>query len=360
MSAFKPFFVVLAVCLFGGITAFSQRELIYTFDTSLHFNPHSASYLFAHLKVVDNRYNKADIGQVKTGGFNRKGALVTDKPLDQAISEFYDNISIYNRKGKDTLLLTVEDFRIEDRPNGDEIGTFYFRGRFFIGAGGGKYIYLKEVDTIYEVRSGWDVTGKILAGASLKMFEWLTDIGAPKLASRDDLMSPSDAAGMEAREKMQYSIYAAGGNFKKGVYASYEDFLDHKVIDTPFVQQNHFVDNKVNRPYFYYANKRGKKGQRIDSVFAIYNGQSWYQPHKGGWTRLRYENGDFHKKENYRGLAGSQNSAAAMGAMFGLAGVAIAAIAVAADDNSSGTVLGVYDCRLNPVKRKYYPVKRVY
>jgi hypothetical protein len=72
-----------------------------------------------------------------------------------------------------------------------------------------------------------------------------------------------------------------------------DDFLNQRPSTYDFIQRDNFVDN-INKPFFYYKHEKGKKGQKISSAFAVYNGDRWFKLHDGQGTLMSYRDGDFY------------------------------------------------------------------
>jgi len=351
MNIFKP--IIAGLFLFISAPACSQRQLTYEFDTTIHFHK---PVTFSHLLVADKRSHKEDIGYALTGRFNRKAALVTSNGFDQALSIFSAGIFTHPANLADTLVLVLHDYRLEDNPNGDKLGTFYFRGRFYLG-GNDHYKFRMAVDTLIEIKTGGDVTNAIKECSEQAVAAWLIHLGSGPGSTSDQTYSLHQAVHWEELELNKVPIYAARGSFRMGIYYTFEDFLNHTPADTPFLQVDKYVQNKYHKPGFFYKDSHGKKGDRIDSVFAIYNGQNWYQPRGAGWSRLRYEDGHFFRREEFMGIWNSSEVSSAF-VSFGLVGAVVGAIVEDNTQHKRGT--GIYDARLNPFTGQFNPVRRIY
>jgi len=151
--------------------------------------------------------------------------------------------------------------------------------------------------------------------------------------------------------------------YKKGIYRTWQDFLNHQPLDTAFIQKDVFEDN-VNRPKFYFENAKGRKGSKVDSVYAIYTGRDWYRATRDGWKRFYFEKGDFYSKMTRTGLktsAGAGGTAAmvASGLMFGVVGVIVANSIAEANGTKVDKGVCDYHAKLNPDTGKFQPVKRL-
>jgi hypothetical protein len=351
--------VTLVLAIASGRTN-AQKTSIYTFDTVDSIRGSSS---FCKLKVIDNRAYKADLGTLETV---RKKKLVTGKEFPEVLVDFADRVLRNAVKASDTLLLVLHDFRVETVAKDEySVGTFYFRGQFFLGQNN-SYKLLYDIDSFYEV-GGNNITNETLVFSDQKVFSYfkqIAELDARTISGR--AFTESEAISYLADAMSVFPIYKTS-SFRKGVYRTFDDFLNHQPEDRDFIQRDHFVtiqrgrSEKVeNRPTFFYRTERDKKGERIDSVFAIFTGKEWFQPHKEGWVRLRFENGDFYSSRYYKGIVSTPNSAAMIGtgAMFGLAGMAIAVkTGLLPMETSEGVCL--YETRLDPIKRKFLPVRRM-
>lgn len=158
----------------------------------------------------------------------------------------------------------------------------------------------------------------------------------------------------------RFPIYRAT-TFKKGIYLSCENFLNHIPDDTEFIQVHH-IDDNLNRPHFYYKEANGKKGDRIKNFFAVYDGYNWYLNRKGTGNRMLCKNGNFYADRYLRGIAPKSN-AVIMPYDVGVLGIGLSIVAAVAiyefesDVSEQQTI--TYRTILNPVDRKFHPIKRL-
>ncbi|HRO42808.1 MAG TPA: hypothetical protein PL009_08230 [Flavipsychrobacter sp.] len=304
---------------------------------------------FSQVRVIDKRSFKEDLGHIRTGGFNRMVRLRTQEDFNILLERYCNSLPEQKPHNDDTLLLVLHDFMIEDRPNGDELGTFYFRARFYIGSNN-RYLFIREIDSIYEIRDAWDVTKRIRQIPSEKIYDYLnalTDIEKP-IANP---ISVQEAVNSNDAQKEKFPIYQVS-SFKKGIYSTINDFLANRPLDTPFIKTVYNAGD-VKQIFFHYQNEKEKRGKSINNVFALFDGEHWYHPSENRWLRMRYEHGEFYQYQYFEGKRNQAGDVIAASVFFGAVGGAIAG---SGNSNSSKCL---YKARLQPASQEFKPVKRV-
>lgn len=341
--------IILQCLLLLSLSSFAEKFIYFDFEQPPMYK---ANATFKYIKVIDNRQHRDDLGILRFGAFEKKKAVITKQKFTATLSTFANNVAseaVIQRS--DTLLIVMYDFMFDEFPAESKIATFYFKAQFFTG-GNDKYTLVADMDTIYETKENDAVLLRIPSIVLLKTLDSLA--ASNDNITHDSRYSFTSACNKVTKEKT-FPIYQCNGTFKKGIYYTYEDFLNHQPSDVPFIQHNHYIDNRVNKPTFYYKNEKGKKGATIDSVFAIYNGENWYQPNKQGWSKMEYENGDFYRKQRFPGLRNNSNEVATMSVFGGLIGGLITAAVM---EDMKGT--GVFKARLIPTQQVFKPVKRIF
>lgn len=351
---------LLSTCALVGsllmsTTTTAQRTISFIPDAKLSY---SGSSFFQNIRVVDVRAQQEDIGYVKTGGFNRKAALVTDEPLATTLEKSGGSWFHLNGSGSDKneLLLVVRDFRFQDRPAGQEIGTFHLLADFYVGQKD-QYHLFKSVDSLWETKSGWDVTGKIQKMASTVFYKNLEQVAQ---LSRDTFSGPvytlASATGRLKDLNVNYPAYRVDSGIT-GIYPTMHDFLNLNRRDTQIIYTRVLMPD-VNIPLhsFYYVKPNGKKGKKImpGSYFAMSNGKEWFVSGGGYWVKLRKEDGEYYANQWFKGLTTNEGGAIMAGAFFGVAGVLVAT--AAGSGNQKGFVL--YNSRLIPETGVFTPHSR--
>jgi len=263
----KTLIRLITLILFCLPSRHGKAKEYFRFDDSIRIE--NANFSFFH--VNDKRPNKENIGFLKKG-LNVKAELKTEKPFGSYFSQYVNSITDKNSNG-DTLILVLYDFSIEDRPNHDELGTFHFDGMFYSGSSG-KYAFITEIDTFFEVRSEWDVTRLLLEASQNYVIEILSTVS--NLCQRKSAMYFDYDQLLTHREDLfrEFAAYKTS-TFKEGIYYTIKDFINQTPVDTPFVIKYHTV-GRVKMPFFNYANSKGKSGVMIWDWFAIIKDQQIY------------------------------------------------------------------------------------
>ena len=292
--------ITLCVVLIPDVTV-AQRPAIYSLEVIDSINDRSA---FNAVRVVDQRVNKNSIGHLRksygpmavlTVETNPK--LETSKSLGDELTDYAVASIKYASKGVDTLLIVLHDFQLEMEPVNNEAAQFYFRALLFIGKQD-SYKLLAAVDTLVKFK-GSDIVYRASVASNEIVFKYIKLAAATNTST---LTGPSytsaTAADMLNNLKRNTPIYNLE-DYKSGVYESVQDFLNHTPSTKPFLQRDNFVGDR-NRPFFYYKDEQGKKGGKITTAFAIYNGERWYIRDKGIWVQFRLRDDDFYLGKDRR------------------------------------------------------------
>ena len=344
-------FAIVGVLL--SFQAFAGKQSDFHFDSTL---VHRGSSVFHFVHVADQRKHPEDLG-IFRGGFRGKNDVTIRDEFAQSLSKFANNILAGVKYSKaDTLLLVLYDFTF-DQLSDATIGTFYLKAQLFCG-GNNQYFLLKDIDSIYETVES---VKALKAMPSNILFENIRDIALYKVKATDSTSYTFNEACNKVESEKHFPVYTCNGEFKKGIYLTYSDFLNQTPSEALFIQKDHYIENKVHKPEFFYQNEKGKRGTRIESVFAIYNGQNWYLPKGDEWVRFRYEEGDFYRKQQFYGIRHvSKDYVGVAAMMFGVVGAVTAAVIAEGATGSGKQGLGVYEARLQPRTNTYKPVKRLF
>ncbi|XZF15870.1 hypothetical protein ACTHGU_07015 [Chitinophagaceae bacterium MMS25-I14] len=334
---------LFSLLLLYAFSSSAQHTYTFFMDSTARNIEHSYC---DRLHVADMRSDQKDLGYLRTGAFNRLTPIETEQSLDKLLSSYFTNNIHPTSADHYELLLVLYDMHMEDRPNGDELGTFYFNGDFFQG-NEGRYKMVAHIDSIFEVRSGWDVSKDLINLSRKKTGHFIANAAAAT-ASGDKTYTLGEAKLKRKTDNEQYPIYNTGGSFKKGIYLTMNDFINNTPLDTPFVSEIYF-NSGVKQYAYHYQKPNGHKGSKIhpDELFAIYDGQQWTISNKYYFTKMKYENGAFITQRYFKGLANNAGAAA----MFGLIGV------IATSGNQKGT--GLYEAHFDPELKDFVPFKRI-
>lgn len=305
------------------------------------------------LKVIDLRAHPENIGYMRQGVRRKPVAIVTKQPLAAILETHYSKYYSPENNSPIELLMVLHDMAIEDRPNGDEIGTLHFEADFYHGENG-RYRFMGNVDSIYEAISSFDVSDIVLDLTDQKINTLLLNFASAP-APQGAWATEADARAKKNTDKMAYPIYQAQG-FKRGIYRTADDFLQHRPADTSFIAVK---ARRIDAPatmFFYTIKPDGKRGKEIerDSYFAIYSGEAWYVPGKMFAEEMDHKDNEFLAPRNFKGMRSYQKDMVASAMVFGAVGAGI----VAASE-SVRTVNGTYMCRFDPVRKAFMPYIRL-
>jgi hypothetical protein len=338
-----PIFRSIVLSIIATLSiSLSYAQNTFTFAIpNTYFPPPTQS---GSLKVIDARTNTEDIGHLRTGAFNRYAAIQTDQSITEFFSTYYKKL---NPKpgSKYQLLLVLYNIDIHDRPSGAEVGVFQFNGDFFVGENG-KYKFIRNLDTLCEVTSAWDVSHKLIDLAQTTTGTILSKLGSVTYGKEGTTYTETEAKDRRINEKKQFPIYNTT-DYKKGIYFTADQFLQNQPVDTEFIVQDFFRNDGPRQISFYYPNKKGKKGEKIDNktFFAVYTGSQWYVAEKYP-VRMKYENDDFIAVLPFRGIKGPEESIM----LFGMVGGLVAA--------TGKETWATYTARFDPIRKEFVPVKR--
>lgn len=329
----------------------SAKASSYSFETTTTI---TGKINFTYLKVIDLRYDTSKIGVLKTGPFNSRNELHTAGNFPDELTAFISTVSKRATKAPDTMLLVLYDYYIQDRPNGDEMGVYHFDGDFFVGQNN-SYKYLGGVDTLYEARSGWDVTNKVKQ-LSVDRFCAIVKMMSTKkdFASSDRTFTATEAGSYRQDACNQFASYHTD-SLKHGVYYTLEDFLAQTPVDTPIIVKYEYEPGYPSRPYCCYINKKGKAGSIVKNCFAVVTSTGAYTCSAGRFSKLKISNGQLLTPQYFKGMANTAGGAAMAGFMFGAVGYLVATSAT----SGSQTNKALYEARLDPVTKTFRPMRRM-
>ncbi len=336
---------LLTLCAFTAARA--QRALVWQPDTTLRV---VTQMLFDSVIIDDLRRDQSAIGWLKTGALNRYADLVTEDSVSTTLAAYATHLLRGTDASLGVLLVVLRDFRVEDRKGGEEIGTVHVHADLFRGVGNnGEYFHLRSFDTLYETKSGWDVTKGVQKLASQAVLD-LVNAGALAKPTGNTLYTRAGAAVREDEAKATWPLYTEASP-PRGVYHSFDDLLHLNTTDTSFIDVRVASPDGPTTWYFHRKNNRGKKGDRIQpgECLAIFDGKLWHVSHPRGFSVMKREGSDFYATLFMRGFT---DNSVVMGVLFGVAG----SIAAANDMSLRYTP---YRSRLAPEVQSFLPIKRV-
>lgn len=347
----KITFLFSSLLILFAFTSSAEEKYYFWFDTVYAIHQKAN---FETLRVIDMRENKKDIGYLRLGAFNKHNTIIPDPELTKLLPACYEKIIQQGANTRNELLLVLYGMNIEDRPSGDETGTFYFDGDFYL-ENNGRYTYAGTVDTLIEVGAAADVSKKLMGISQYAICNILgmyaTKENPPGFYTG---LTETELLQKRKNEKLKYPIYNAA-KFEPGIYYTVDNFINNTPVDTPFITETFYFNGERRHLRFYYKDKDGKKGERIKegSFFAIYTGKEWALSENPYAISLRKNNDDFYAIKTYRAIHPQASVFPVIA--FGYVGVLM--VNNRTDDNKK-TIWGLYESRFNPVSKDFVPVAR--
>src|SRR5690606_21361369 len=110
-------------------------------------------------------------------------------------------------KGDEELLMLLYALRMEDKPSGDEVATFFFDADFFSGSGG-QYTYLGTTDSMYEIGTETgDVTLPLASTAREKIAGTLARFAKTRSQLPMEKYTEQQAIEKRRADKAKHAIY---------------------------------------------------------------------------------------------------------------------------------------------------------
>ena len=313
------FFIVL--CIAFSVSSFSQnRSEIHKIslkderDTALDFN-------FYVENVYDGRQFKENIGTVQKGGFNRKVLADFEQSLVEDLSD-YLTIICPKDDTKSSISIRVNDLYISELTRAmSETGYATIAIDIIENQNGVNYVvgsYNASAES-----NGMDVTRRHDERIKKGLIECLTKY---RNATDSEKIAVTFIANEVTKNKTILEAPA------KGLYFTYVDVLNNKPLDDSAFK----ITNKRER--FYLFNESTKLSE--SNYYGFSDGLNFYV------NVAKYANSPYYAKSEIIGgkyfiedVVYNSNNAIAMGAMFGLLGVAIAS---ATSDSSIPMMIDCY------------------
>nr|WP_309759109.1 DUF6563 family protein [Flavobacterium sp.] len=272
-------------------------------------------------KVYDGRQFKENIGTVQKGGFNRKVLANFEKSLSE---EFFDYLSIICPKDekKPKISIRVNDLFISELTRAmSETGYATIEIDVIESKEGTDYIVGSYIATTES--NGMDVTGKHDERLKKVLQECLTNYLKTNVSEKTKVAFEVD---QNIKNKTIVNLPP------KGVYLTYLDVLNGKPND----DANFEIVNKKER--FYLLNKVTRSEEM--NYYGFSDGENFYiNVSKYASSRYYSKTEIINSKYFIENVIYNPNNAIAMGAMFGLIGVAIAS---ASSDSSIPMLIDCY------------------
>lgn len=312
---FVLFFVIIAT------VGFSQNKMEFHKISLKDKNDKALGLNFYVENVYDGRQFKGNIGTVQKGGFNRKVLANFEKPLAE---EFFDYLAVICPKedNKPKISIRVNDLYVSELTRAmSETGYATLEIDVIESKAGVDYIvgsYIASTES-----NGMDVTGKHDERLKKVLQDCLTDYLKTSDADKTTLAFEVD---QNIKNKTLVNVPL------KGIYLTYLDVLNGKPLD----DANFDIINKKER--FYLFNKATKAEEK--NYYGFSDGQNFYiNVSKYASVRHYAKTEIINGKYFIENVVYNPNNAIAMGAMFGLIGVAIAS---ASGDSSIPMLIDCY------------------
>lgn len=312
---------------------------------------------YSHLRVLDMRLDKYNLGFLTRGPFEKKVTLRTERPLGEMLSEQFTKMLSASKDGneEDELLLVLYDVRVESKEGDDRVGTFFWDGDFYARKGYEKYLFLGTVDSTYEARPGdHSVNEVLIKGMRINFGYVLSKYATDTAIAKWPLLTETELLARRKNEKNKYKIYESKNDFRKGVYFTEEQFLNNEPVDTPFYIKRYAKSASPKRFWsvYVYDTLSGKKVQIPSAdVFAVYDGENWVSGMSHEFTSMEFKNGEFYAVKWCKGVRDLMPGAFLMGAVGGI---------LVALDEMKHPGLTEYYTRYNPEKRQFVPLHRIH
>jgi hypothetical protein len=308
--------------------------------------PISSSY-FSHIEVIDTRNDTVNIGFVQRGGFNRKALLSFTKPLATELTTTIDTLLQNSAKQEGTLLINVRRFFISEVTGGmSEEGRFSIKAGFYAKKDD-HYIRLAAIDTSVVIKSGWDVSTRLLDTTS-EAFGWFIKeaVSIDPATCNGVTYTADDIQHINQLEKKGIPVYNVELP-KKGMYASYEEFKNNAPSREDFIVEHR---KGFSRPFFYEQKENGKKGSEIGrkAYYIVCDGEKMYVSRPNTIYELIKKDGDFY----FTGLgkdAADAGTVVAASMLFGVLGGAAAA----------GHDTATFEFQLDYVTGKWVAIRKI-
>jgi hypothetical protein len=309
-------FVVFSLAF---ITYSQARTLTWLPDYTLTI---SGALPYNKVSLIDNRSDKGNIGFIKTGAFARFADLVTEDSLSKSLATYCNSIIKAADKKPGELLIVLHDFSIEDTKGAEGIGTVHLWADLFLGQKD-SFQYLQTVDSLHEI-IGVNVTYFVLRQASVAMLNLLEK--SRPTGTSGVVYSRSQAVRKHFTDKERYPLYS-NKSPTRGIYHSYQDFLQLRTRDTLFTAKTVKGGGDVQDITTFYRKQpdKGRTYIKPHEYFAINDGKRWYVAHESGFAELQKLGNEYCAVFPLKGISDKGVSATTLigGLAFGVGGALV-------------------------------------
>jgi hypothetical protein len=204
------------------------------------------------LHVIDSRTDKSNLGLIRVGAFDRKTKLTTDTSLSVQLSKWF-NANIDQKTGSGKLVLHLRQFFVLEASS--IIGNCILRAGLY-KLENNRYSKIRDIDTLIGVRSGLDVTDKLLKQSSSLLTNFIAQSTVCEPLANTESFSYDDLTQkLDSLEKKQLKLYNTA-TYTDGLYLTYNSFK-RQVADKNVVVQ-HFNFDDINLADIKAPDEKGK------------------------------------------------------------------------------------------------------
>ncbi|TCC99627.1 hypothetical protein [Pedobacter hiemivivus] len=294
---------------------------------------------YSSIRFIDSRSDTSAMGFVQTGMFNARAAVVAEPAFSTQLKDVFITLTDSNAVKKE-LLFQLRELRFSELTQSmSEKGTFSFRASLY-AVENNNYRCIATIDTICILKSGIDVTNRLLKKSSNVIIDFLSaNLSVKPLDSL--LYTMSDIVKIDSIEKQSLKLYNAS-DFVPGLYTTYQFFVKQSPDAQISVKEK---DGGVNEVHS--LNSDGKQQKiKLKNVYAIVHNGKPYVATEYGYYPLNKRNDDFFYTGKIKVTASFGDILAA--SMFGVLGTILAG-----DANS------VYEIKMDHVNGNLIPVKLI-
>ena len=189
--------------------------------------------VFSDVEVIDTRFDTIYMGFVQKGAFNRKAPVKLSQSMEAELSGVASKLIAGSDRENGTVLINIRNYFLSELTGAvSESGTFIFKAGCYLKENG-RYRPMFSVDTIITVRSGLDITKKLLRTANEQVGLLVQKAASFDVAALDPTIAYSlhDIVHIDELEKKLIPVYNTDLP-QKGLYASYEDFKHNRPTTT--------------------------------------------------------------------------------------------------------------------------------
>ncbi|HEV8084481.1 MAG TPA: hypothetical protein VGP55_14840 [Chitinophagaceae bacterium] len=304
--------------------------------------------IFSEVEVADTRFDTVYMGFVQKGALNRKAPIKLSQSMPAELTTSVLHLIADANKENGTILINIRNFFLSELTAGlSESGTFVFKAGCYLKQDN-RYRLMFSVHKTTTVRSGWDVTKKLLNTANEQFGTLVQRAASFDTSDVDKTNSYSfyDIQNIDETEKKLIPVYNVDLP-QKGLYASYEDFKNNVPTQTGFIEE---LNKKTNKPSFFQLKNDNTKGKELSrkSYYAICNGSQLYISTEYGLYPVTKKSFDFYFIGKARETANTATVAMAS-LMFGILGGMLSSI----PDKAT------FEFRIDHSTGKFLPIKKI-